>query len=136
MLNALTGSPSIDALEQILGFTESRHEVLVNNLANVDTPGYRMRDLSEARFHESLKSALAQRPSRPKATRPVTAGSGARPFEEVEAARQHIVFHDENNRSIERQVVDLTKNGMLHNMAVEILASQFELLHVAISERV
>ncbi len=131
MLNALTSSSAIDALEQVLGFTEARHEVLVNNLANIDTPGYRMRDLSPAKFHESLKAALDNRSSGTFAL-----GGRKDPFEVVEASRQHIVFHDENNRSIERQVVELTKNGMLHNMVVEILASQYDLLQVAISERV
>lgn len=131
MLNALTTSRAIDALEQVLGFTEARHEVLVNNLANIDTPGYRVRDLSPARFHESLKAALANRSSGTFAL-----GGREDPFEVVEATRQHIVFHDGNNRSIERQIVELTKNGMLHNMVAEILASQYDLLHVAISERV
>lgn len=132
MLNALIGSRSIDALEQLLGFTEARHEVFVNNLANIDTPGFRMGDLSQARFHESLKDALDARASGDSASAAVSGDA----FEEVKATRQHIVFHDENNRSIERQVVELTKNGMMHNMAVEILASQYDLLHVAISERV
>lgn len=137
MFGALTGTSSIDALEQVLSFTEARHEVLVNNLANVDTPGYRMRDLSVPEFQQRLKMALADRATGGR----VSAGSstaqpGSGRFEAVAATRQHIVFHDGNNRSIERQVVELTKNGMLHNMAVEILASQYRLLNAAVSERV
>lgn len=137
MFGALTETSSIGTLEQVLGFTEARHEVLVDNVANLDTPGYRMRDLSVPEFQRRLKAALADRTA---GARSSLAWQGARrgddPFEAVAATRQHIVFHDGNNRSIERQVVELTKNGMLHNMAVEILASQYHLLQAAISERV
>jgi flagellar basal-body rod protein FlgB len=135
MFAAVTAASSIDALEQVLGFTEARHEVLVNNLANLDTPGYRMRDLSMTRFQKSLQAALASRSAGAGSSLESPREDGS-PFDAVAATRQHIVFHDGNNRSIERQVVELTKNGMLHRMAAEILASQYQLLHAAISERV
>lgn len=139
-VSGLLNSGPIPVLEQVMAFTEARHEVLVNNLANIDTPFYRMQDLSERDFSERLQEAIERR--RPGGA--VSASPGysdyADPmdpgFEAVAATRQNVVFHDENNRSVERQVVELTKNGMRHNAAAQILTAQFRLLETAISERV
>jgi sugar/nucleoside kinase (ribokinase family) len=37
----------------------ARHTVLAGNITNVNTPGYRLRDLSETAFQQKLKEALA-----------------------------------------------------------------------------
>jgi flagellar basal body rod protein FlgB len=37
---------------------------------------------------------------------------------------------------MEQQIAELSKNQMQHNLAVNLLASQFRLLQAAISERV
>ena len=49
-LGALFQSTTIPALEQVVNFTEARHNVLAGNIANVDTPGYKARDLSVEDF--------------------------------------------------------------------------------------
>ena len=46
MLPSLFDSSSLPVLEQVVNFTEARHGVLAGNIANLDTPGYRSRDLS------------------------------------------------------------------------------------------
>jgi len=47
-----------------------------------------------------------------------------------------ILYHDESDVSMERQVAEISKNQAQHNLALTILVSQFELLKTAISERV
>ena len=42
-------------LEQVVNFTEARHGVLAGNIANLDTPGYKTRDLSPALFQETAE---------------------------------------------------------------------------------
>lgn len=46
--------PALAQHEQALKFRAQRNEVLASNIANVDTPGYKARDLS---FHDALSSA-------------------------------------------------------------------------------
>ncbi len=48
-------------LEQVVDFAQSRHEVLAGNLANLDTPGYRVRDLSQTAFEKQLGEAIRVR---------------------------------------------------------------------------
>ena len=41
---------TIPRLEQTLTFSQKRHELLAGNLANLDTPGYRAKDLDVGDF--------------------------------------------------------------------------------------
>ena len=46
---------TLTALEKMLDFQAERHTVLSTNVANIDTPGYKGKDL---RFSEELKRAI------------------------------------------------------------------------------
>jgi flagellar basal-body rod protein FlgB len=52
-------------LEQTAIFTQRRHEVLAGNMANLDTPDYRAKDLQVDRFQEALADSIhaARNPS-------------------------------------------------------------------------
>lgn len=135
MQTTMFGSSSIPVLEQVLRFTQSRHEILAGNVANIDTPGYRTRDLSVSEFQGQLREAL-EADRRGRAT---SAGSpGAASLSAVEAVGENlhgILRHDDSNVGVEQQVAELTKNHMQHNLALSILTSQFRLLQAAIGER-
>ncbi len=51
-------SPLLQGLGRAIGVLETRHKVLTENLANVETPGYRARDVD---FNGALRAAFAQR---------------------------------------------------------------------------
>ena len=46
MINKMFDSTTIPVLEQVINFSQARHAVLAGTIANMDTPGYRVRDLS------------------------------------------------------------------------------------------
>ena len=60
-------------LEQMLKFTAARHRLIAENIVNVDTPGYRQKDLSLDKFQ-----AHAPRADRPAAPTPARAAVGVR----------------------------------------------------------
>lgn len=60
MLPALFNNTTIPVLQEVLSFSEARHNVLAGNVANADTPGYLVRDLSVDTFQERLKEAIAR----------------------------------------------------------------------------
>ena len=120
-------------LEQTLRFAAARHRLIAENVVNADTPGYRQKDLSVEKFQAMLRDRVdARRAAAPGDDRPgfddVTA--------EVESPRRGILFHDGNNRSMEQLMSDQAKNAMMHNLAVELLRKQFEVLELALKERV
>ncbi|MHB1035601.1 MAG: flagellar basal body rod protein FlgB [Pirellulales bacterium] len=141
MFPSLFESTTIPVLEQVVGFAQARHGVLASNIANMDTPGYRVRDLSPEKFQARLKQALTaaeRRAAAPPGEAGFTAeaaGSRRDSLDEVGKSLEGILYHDQSNDSIEKQVTEMTKNQMQHNLALSIMTSQFRLLQAAISER-
>ncbi len=135
MADGLFSSTTIPILEQVVQFAQTRHTVLAGNVANLDTPGYRVRDLAVDDFQGKLSEAIKARRSKP-AYRTLDTDP-AEPIGLADLAkRSSIVRHDENNVDIERQVTEMVKNQMQHNLALSVMTQQFRLLGVAISERV
>ncbi|MCA9039397.1 MAG: hypothetical protein KDA65_03515 [Planctomycetaceae bacterium] len=145
MLNSILNQTSLPLLEKMAQFGQRRHEVLVGNLANVDTPDYRPRDLPVEHFQEALRGAVEQRrlnqtggnsiASYYSVRKPPQSHFSEELFQAVEAKPANITFHDNNNRSIEGEVAKLTKNMMMQNYAVQLMTAQFSLMQAVISER-
>ena len=54
---------------------------------------------------------------------------------EVREAVKNILYHDNSDISIEKQVAEISKNQAQHNMALSLMVSQFHLLKAAVTER-
>jgi flagellar basal-body rod protein FlgB len=145
-LQAMFNSTTIPVLEQVVDFAQSRHTVLAGNLANLDTPGYRVRDLSQENFERQLSEAIRVRDRTPVSSAGAeysvlsTQYSSAAPrrqdaMSNVSDRVKGILLHDESNVGIEQQVAEMSKNQTRHNVALAILNSQFRLLEAAVSER-
>jgi flagellar basal-body rod protein FlgB len=136
MLNSLFQSTTIPAMEQVVNFSEARHNVLAGNIANMDTPGYKARDLSVEGFQSRLKQAIE---SQRDGTSSVSPGdpnySPGTNIAEVSKDSRNILYHDEHNVGMEFQVTEMVKNQLQHNTALTIMNSQFRLLQAVISER-
>ena len=137
MFQGIFQTTTIPVLEQAVQFAEARHTVLAGNIANLDTPGYRARDLSVDDFQSRLGNAIQSR-RRPHA--PISPGDWTglpeTPLAEVAENAETILYHDQSNVGLEYQVTEMAKNQMQHNLALSIMTAQFRLLQAAISERV
>ena len=149
MLSSLFQSSTIPVLEQVVNFTEARHGVLAGNIANLDTPGYRTRDLSPELFQDRLKEAIETRqqpqsPTYDTASLGMPTGSNSshraerelRALSKVKDSMKSILRHDEADVSMEQQINQIVKNQQQHNLAINIMSAQFRLLRAAITERV
>ena len=137
MMPDLFSSTTIPALGEVLNFAQARHTVLTGNIANVNTPGYRLRDLSQTEFQRRLKEAMESSRERAEPLSPGLATSGpGDAMRQVRASLENIVYHDDTNIDLEKQVAEMTKNHLLHNFALTVMTDQFQLLQTAISERV
>ena len=130
-LERMMNQTNAPLIERVLQFSNARHKLIAENMANVSTPGYRQKDLSEAKFFSLLRDrAAAKRTSAP----------GTTAFEDIASDLEHptkgILFHDQNNRSMEQLASDQAKNGLLYTMAIELLKKQFGAMEQALKERV
>ncbi len=146
MFDGMFDNSTLPVLEQVVTFTQARHGVLAGNIANLDTPGYKSRDLSPEAFHERLKNAIEDRrdaaqpaPASPYAPYEVqmrrAPREAASDFGKVTESLSGILRHDENNTSMEKQVTEIAKNHATHNLALSLMTAQFRLLRAAITER-
>ena len=130
-INRLLNQGNAPLLEQMLRFTAARHRLIAENVVNVDTPEYRQKDLSPARFQALLRDRVEQRRQD---------GPAAVSFHdvvgEVETPQRGILFHDGNNRSMEQLMTDQAKNALMHNLVVELLRKQYQSLEAALKERI
>jgi flagellar basal-body rod protein FlgB len=144
MISNMFDSSTLPVLEQVVNFTQARHGVLAGNIANIDTPGYKTRDISPDEFQSRLKEAVkSRRESQLSPTYEINAKLAGRNkavgndgMDEVRESIKSILYHDNSDVGIEQQVAEITKNHALHNLALSLMTSQFRLLRTAISERV
>ena len=147
MVPSMFSSGSLPLLEQVVNFTEARHGVLAGNIANLDTPGYRARDLSPEEFQARLKDAIEdrQRAATSRASSPypypegsvsrTTTARGERELATVSDSIKGMLRHDDNNTSLEEQISEIAKNQSQHNLALSLMTAQLRLLRTAITER-
>lgn len=132
-MQGIFGGTPIAALEHTLTFAQRRHELLAGNLANVDTPEYRSRDLDINEFQNALAESIDN------AARPVSHTSAPYTRDDLYSgprkATEQVVFHDGSDVSLEHQVTEMAKNQHLHGLAITTMRSQFALLRAAITER-
>ena len=119
----------LPALEKMLAFTQARHRVLAENIANVDTPGYKA---DRVEFEAELQEALAAGRS--------LRGPTERRLARVREARTHTtktegaLRRDGNNVSIEDEVARLGRTSLIYQAVARVLAKRLSMLRVAISE--
>jgi flagellar basal-body rod protein FlgB len=136
-------------LELSARFTEARHRVLAENVANIDTPDYATKLLDPEAFQASLLEAMeraraagsrgnssagmlelrdnAQFATRPDGSVEVTPG--------VEPA-ENILFHDGTNAQLERLMSGVAENALHHQFVTAQLHGRFETLLKAIRGRI
>ncbi len=124
---SMIDSPLTDALERFLDVDVARAQLVTANLANIDTPGYRTRDLN---FHAELERATAQ--AQQSNARGATLQYGSY-TPAVHTVRGLMERPDGNNVSLERETLLLADTQMKFNLGVALLKDQFHLVAEAIS---
>lgn len=153
MLDDILSTKSLPLLEKMAAFAERRQEVLAGNIANIDTPDYKMRDLPVNDFQQALRDAIQLKENFSPGTAQPSLGMPVHGvndqalqtqlenlfprslFQAQEASPQNLTFQDANNRSVESQVMSMTKNSLMQQFAVEVMMAQMNQLMTVISER-
>jgi flagellar basal-body rod protein FlgB len=107
-------------IERFLDLATVRQSLLVSNIANVDTPGYRTQDID---FHGELARALGQESGAP--VLPMTRlvpGLMSRP--------------DGNNVSVDREGLLLAELQLKYQAAIQSMKAEFSYVRYAIHEGV
>lgn len=143
MIKGLFDKGAMPTLEKVVQFTEQRHRVLADNIANLSNPYYKGKDLDPASFQATLRDAVETRRSsptpatgrlRPSDTNEVKFGRDGMTVKPSEV-NETVLFHDQSNVDLERTMQRLAENTLTHNLSVELVRNQFEMIKLAIRER-
>ncbi len=105
-------------LEKALDIRAFYHRILASNIANVETPGYKEKDLD---FRKELDS--------------LTNDPGARiEVSEKSKADDGIAAVDGNSVGLEDQIVKMTENTLMFNSLVQMINKKFSMIRYAINE--
>jgi len=110
-------SAQADLLARYMDLSAKRQSLITSNIANVDTPGYRTKDID---FQGELARAL-QGDTAP--TEPV-----------VQEVPGLVTRPDGNNVSVDRESLLLSEVQLQFGIAEQLLKSQFKNLQMAITE--
>jgi len=114
----MSSPPSLDVLQGYLRLVSDRQQMIVANMANVDTPGYHTKDIE-------FKSALRQ----------VMNSGGDAQLEPASLELPGLPERpDGNNVNIDREGLMLSQTQLQFQLGVQLVKGQFSQLLTAIKE--
>lgn len=128
-------TPILNVLAKSLDASSLRQKVLADNVANVDTPGFKRSDVD---FQAALASALGEQgqtlPLKEtlQGHLPGVADSGSN----IVVKDQSTAFrNDGNNVDIDKEMSNVAENGLYYNSTTQAISSQLALLRMVIQEK-
>lgn len=143
----LANSGAIPTLELTMRFAGQRQQLLAHNIANISTPDYRPLDVAPDRFAQILREAVDERRARTggergelrlRSSREIAIShtpGGTRLTLNPRTPSGNILFHDRNNRDLERLMQANAENVAAYRVSAELLKSRYDILKAAIAER-
>ncbi len=121
----------INNMTGTLGLRLARHDMSATNLANMDTPGFRAKHLN---FEKVLARELMSEPGelQVRATDPghINTKDPNRAFSRAASAVKRSPYgwdeYDDDILDIDKEMTLLTKNQLIYNTTVQMLAKSFE----------
>ena len=122
-------------LEKALDFQSERQLLISSNISNIDTPGYKAKDID---FKGALKAALGSgldlslRSTHKKHFGPNTEmikQLQAETFVEMDASKSN-----GNNVNIDKEMMKLAENQISYNATVQMLSKRFSTIRAAVTE--
>jgi flagellar basal-body rod protein FlgB len=120
-------------VEKMLDVTMRRQEAISSNLANLDTPGYKAKDVV---FQQELASSSNQLALASTHSGHITLSSGSStansPVQLVDSDAPE--KPNGNNVDLDHQMMEMNKNGMQYVMLIQNLGSTIKTLRAAITD--
>ncbi|MET3682129.1 flagellar basal-body rod protein FlgB [Alkalibacillus flavidus] len=120
---------TISNLEQGLNYSSVKNQTIGNNIANVDTPGYKAKDVS---FKDHLNAASFD--ARQTNQRHISF-SGQEPSFNISARQDATYNHNGNSVDIDKEMSELAKNQMYYQALTERINGKFSSIKTAVGGR-
>jgi len=123
MIEALFNQPNYLAANKALDAVVLRENAIANNIANLETPGYKRIDLAPSFESELERAAAARDPQQIAALQPTlavdtTAVAGSR---------------DGNTVHLENELMQMNQNAMTHALETQLISGMLSRMQMAIT---
>jgi flagellar basal-body rod protein FlgB len=125
MVETLFNQPNYLAAKKALDAVALRQEAIANNIANLETPGYRRLDLAPS-FQAELQRACGARD----ASQIASLSPSLAPDMTAQP-----VGRDGNTVNLEHEMAELNQNSMVHALETQLVSSALLKLRLAITGR-
>jgi flagellar basal-body rod protein FlgB len=119
---------TFDILSNMLTYRSKRHQVILSNVTNIDTPGFKATDLT---FRKDLREAMS---GAGKVQLAKTQDRHLGPEKKDNDPGNYEVRESEEAVKMDTEMVNLSENHLMYNMTVEMLARKFRSLQTALKE--
>lgn len=119
---------TFDILSNMLTYRSKRHQVILSNVTNIDTPGFKATDLT---FRNDLREAMVNKNN----------------VQMIKTQERHMGLDKKDNDpgnyeiretdeavKIDSEMANLSENNLMYNTTVEMLARKFRSLQTALKE--
>ena len=107
-------SKTVGMLSDLVGARSQRHQVLASNVSNIDTPGYEPKDVD----FQNLIASMQQKGVR-------MARTHGKHLPAQTPGGSLSVVRTGDQVSLDKEMVSIAENHLMHNAAVEMLARKF-----------
>lgn len=119
----------VQLLEEIIKTSAFRHKVLASNIANVDTPGYKAKDVP---FSQEINNQVIRMtktsPDHLQGTKNPKEVRGVVPVERSSG-------EDGNNVALDMELANMTENALLYEAGVKLLSKKLMIYKNAVRGR-
>jgi flagellar basal-body rod protein FlgB len=127
---------NISLLQSALNASSMRQQVISNNIANAETPGYKAKKVV---FEDILKQHLSNQTgfvgTRTDARHFEIGNSSNLPSPQIMQNTETVMQNNKNNVDIDQEMTDMGKNSLWYYTLTEQLNSEFQQLSIAITGR-
>lgn len=128
-------SETVNLLEKVMDVRGKRHELLISNITNQDTPGYEAKDLP---FDEILKSSVGGGTTLNMAATDrrhlSSSGNGSSDFQGRIVTRENPGGYDGNSVNVEQEMALMGENSLMYDASAQIIGEKFRGLLYVIRE--
>ena len=132
MPDKLSFGKTFRALEKAISIAQQRNSYITSNISNVDTPGYKPKDVD---FKKELASALETTQTielEKTDPRHISINNNGR--QTIEPFEKQDEWNGYNWVNIDKEMTKLTENNLTYRSAVEVLLRKISLLKEVIKE--
>jgi len=124
---------TLDAAGAYMGRLAQRQQIVASNLANIDTPGYKTKDVS---FYATMQELLSDDSQELRSSRPdqkanlISMASRAQVFEVPGLASRD----DKNNVDLDKELLKLSETSFGYSLMSQVVRGKLRTLALSINE--